>query len=202
MGLLAGWAVAVPIGAIGSYLVALGIRVRFSVAAACALGVASADAIYAGLAALGGPVIADALSAVQRPLRLLGAVTLAALALRAARQAVQETRRGVGLTTPPAGGPSGRLAGYLRLAFLTLANPATIACFSSLLIADPSLSSLSAGAAALFVAGVLVASGTWQLFLVAAGSVLGRAFAGRRACIATQLTSAAVMGGFAVTLAI
>ena len=47
-GILAGLAVAMPIGAVGSYLVGLGARQRISVATAAALGVASVDGGYAG----------------------------------------------------------------------------------------------------------------------------------------------------------
>ena len=53
-GVLAGLAVAMPIGAIGTYLVGLAARERFAVAAAAALGVASVDGGYAVVASVGG----------------------------------------------------------------------------------------------------------------------------------------------------
>ena len=53
-GVLAGLAVAMPIGAIGTYLVGLAARERFAVAAGAALGVASVDGGYAVVASVGG----------------------------------------------------------------------------------------------------------------------------------------------------
>ena len=53
-GALAGLAVAMPVGAIGAYLLGLAARERFAVAAAAALGVASVDGAYALVASLGG----------------------------------------------------------------------------------------------------------------------------------------------------
>ena len=53
-GAVAGLAVAMPVGAIGAYLLGLAARERFAVAAAAALGVASVDGAYALVASLGG----------------------------------------------------------------------------------------------------------------------------------------------------
>ena len=50
-GLLAGWGVAIPLGAIGVMVVDLGMRGGLRPAAAAAAGVATADFLYAVLAA-------------------------------------------------------------------------------------------------------------------------------------------------------
>jgi threonine/homoserine/homoserine lactone efflux protein len=51
-GLIAGWGVAVPLGAIGVMLVDLGMRGGFRSAAPAAAAVATADLLYAAVAAL------------------------------------------------------------------------------------------------------------------------------------------------------
>src|SRR3954467_11999066 len=53
-GLVAGWGVAVPLGAIGVMLVDLGMRAGFRSAAPAAAAVATADLLYAAAAAAAG----------------------------------------------------------------------------------------------------------------------------------------------------
>src|SRR5215213_1995184 len=59
-GLLAGWGVAIPLGAIGVMVVDLGMRSGLRPAAAAAAGVATADFLYAALAAAAGAAVAGA----------------------------------------------------------------------------------------------------------------------------------------------
>ncbi|MFI1302130.1 hypothetical protein [Streptomyces sioyaensis] len=56
-----------------------------------------------------------------------------------------------------------------------------------------------AGPAA-FVAAVLTASASWQLFLAAGGAVLGRALTGPRGQVVTVLVSAVVISAPATVL--
>jgi arginine exporter protein ArgO len=53
-GLVTGWAIAVPIGAVGAFLVALTARTSYAVGAAAALGIATVDggALFLGLTAV------------------------------------------------------------------------------------------------------------------------------------------------------
>ncbi|MFJ6951187.1 lysine transporter LysE, partial [Micromonospora aurantiaca] len=61
-GLVAGYGVAIPVGAIAILILGLSARTSFRVGAAAALGVASADGLYAALAALGGAAVASGLA--------------------------------------------------------------------------------------------------------------------------------------------
>lgn len=56
-GLVAGYGVAIPVGAIAILILGLSARTSFQVGAAAALGVAGADGLYAALAALGGAAV-------------------------------------------------------------------------------------------------------------------------------------------------
>jgi threonine/homoserine/homoserine lactone efflux protein len=76
-GLLAGYGIAVPVGAVGAYLVALTARTSLRTGAAAALGVATVDGGYALVAMLGGgalwpsgsPSARSAGTGPRRPLR-------------------------------------------------------------------------------------------------------------------------------------
>ncbi len=91
-GVLAGLAVAMPIGAVGSYLVGLAARQRFAVAVSAALGVASVDGSYAVLAALGGSGVHGWVQRVSGELSLASALVLALLAGHTVRTAVRRYR--------------------------------------------------------------------------------------------------------------
>ncbi len=80
-GLLAGWGVAIPLGAIGVMVVDLGARGGFRPAAAAAAGVAAADFLYAAVAAAAGAAVASALAPHEHALKLAAAAVLAVVAL-------------------------------------------------------------------------------------------------------------------------
>lgn len=190
-GAVAGYGIAVPMGAIGTYLVALGARSGLRAAGPAALGVASADGVFATLAVAGGAGLAAALAAVAQPLRwmafavLLGlAVRIAATGLRGAEPRVYDV-------------PSGRT--YAVMLGATLLNPATVVYFAALVAAGGGAVSGSLTAGGLFVAGAFLASASWQLLLAAGGSALGRTVTspvGRRGM---ALLSAALVAGLALS---
>jgi threonine/homoserine/homoserine lactone efflux protein len=81
-GAVAGLAVAMPVGAIGAYLLGLAARERFSMAATAALGVASVDGAYALVASLGGAGLRALLQRTSTVLTVLAALVLVGLAIR------------------------------------------------------------------------------------------------------------------------
>jgi arginine exporter protein ArgO len=89
-GLVAGYGIAVPIGAVGTYLVSVSARSGVRRGAFGALGVASADALYAAVAVLGGAALASVVEPLARPLQLVSAVVLLGIALGIAVQTVRE----------------------------------------------------------------------------------------------------------------
>ena len=83
-GLVTGWAIAIPIGAVGAFLVTLTARTSLRVGAAGALGIATVDGAYASLAVVAGAALSALLSPVATPLRIAsGAVLLVIAALTA-----------------------------------------------------------------------------------------------------------------------
>ncbi|MGI9093447.1 MAG: hypothetical protein ACR2FF_08435 [Mycobacteriales bacterium] len=91
-GLAAGYGVALPVGAIATYLVGLAARERFRVAAAAALGVATTDGFYALAAAAGGVGLQRWLHPIATPLSYVAAAALVAIAGRTVATAVRRYR--------------------------------------------------------------------------------------------------------------
>jgi arginine exporter protein ArgO len=199
-GAVAGLAVAMPVGAIGAYLLGLGARERFSVAAAAALGVASVDGGYALVASLGGAGLRSLLQRASTVLTMLAALVLVALALRTLQQAVRRHRA----ATVPSdwSGRLGRpLRAYVALVGLTAVNPATVITFSAVVLGRPAgTAGFSWLPITLFALGAFAASAAWQLLVVGGGSVLGRLLAGRRGQLGIAVTSAVIMLGLAVAV--
>jgi threonine/homoserine/homoserine lactone efflux protein len=91
-GAVAGLAVAMPIGAVGSYLVGLAARERTAAALAAALGIASVDGAYAILAGIGGTGLQAMLSEVSGWLTYAAAITLVLVAVHTMRTAFRRYR--------------------------------------------------------------------------------------------------------------
>jgi len=131
-GLLAGYGVAIPVGAIAALIISLTARTSFRVGAAAAMGVATADGIYALAAVLGGAALARVIEPIGTPLRWIAAIVLVGFAARVAFTAVRHyreptaARSSEGLGTP--------IRAYFGLLGLTLLNPATIVYFGALVL--------------------------------------------------------------------
>ncbi|MGW8971827.1 LysE family transporter [Streptomyces platensis] len=194
-GLWAGYALAVPVGALAVLLVSVTARTSFRVGASAALGVATADGLYALAAVAGGGALSRALAPVAGPLRAFAAVILLAMALRTAVWALRHRGKEEGSERDVLGRP-GRA--YLAFLGLTLLNPWTVLYFSALVLAGGA-GALGDGAAgpAAFVAAVITASVSWQLFLAAGGAVLGSTLTGPRGRVVTALLSAVVISALA-----
>ncbi|MFJ9773029.1 LysE family transporter [Kitasatospora sp. NPDC101157] len=198
-GLLAGYGVAVPVGAVGAYLVALTARTSLRTGACAALGVATADGLYALLAVLGGTGLAPLLQPFAGPLRTGSALVLLALAVRTAATALRG-RRSTAVAAPAA--PPGPARAFLTLLGITLLNPLTVLYFAALVMAGRGQGGDAPGplARTVFTAAVFAASASWQLLLASGGALLGRALTGARGRLLTALGSAALVGWLSVRL--
>jgi arginine exporter protein ArgO len=190
-GLVAGYGVAIPVGAIGILILGLSARTSLRIGAGAALGVATADGLYAIVAVLGGAAIASVIAPIETPLRILAGIVLVVIAIRIGVSAWNHHRDPA---RSPAIFPSpGRaFAGVLGL---TLLNPATVIYFVALVLGRPAVSS---GYGAVFVVAAFLASASWQLFLAVSGSALGRYLGGPRGRLATAAASAVLILGLAV----
>ena len=196
-GAVAGLAVAMPIGAVGSYLVGLAARERTATALAAALGIASVDGAYAILAAAGGTGLQAMLSGVSGWLTYAAAITLVAVAVHTMRTAFRRYRGDIQARAQPSRLTPARA--YLSLVALTAINPATVITFAAVVLGR---SSTEGGpswlAVALFALGAFGASAVWQVLLAGGGSLLGRLLRTSRGQLRISLCSAFVMLGLAV----
>jgi threonine/homoserine/homoserine lactone efflux protein len=130
------------------------------------LGVATADGLYATIAAFGFAAAATAVVSGRRPLAVIGGAVLIGLGLR-----ILFERRQEAVMAPPAA-QSGLAWAYLSTLGLTITNPATIISFAAL------AATLGLGPGAglakpvALIGGVLLGSATWWCLLAVAASVL------------------------------
>lgn len=171
-GLLAGWGVAVPLGAIGLLVVREALTGGFRAGAAAALAVAMVDGLYCAAAVVLGAAAAPVIASWGAAPALGAGVILMALGIHGLGAGGLRRRRAPAVATdrvrrpPSAGRVFGTFAG------LTAINPATLLYFAALTAAIPPSLGLET-APLVFVAGAVAASLAWQLVLVALGAVGG-----------------------------
>jgi arginine exporter protein ArgO len=197
-GLLAGYGIAMPVGLVGTYLVALTARTSLRIGACAALGVASADGFYALVAAVAGSALAPLLEPIVVPLRWVSVMVLVALAVSGAVKAVLRYRahRLTGISQET---PVGAMKAYLGMLGMTLLSPMTVIYFAALVLGSGS-GGTNVAESTLFVVAALVASASWQLLLAGGGALLGRAFTGRLGRLMTGLGSSVMIVVLAVRL--
>ncbi|MFF6774279.1 LysE family transporter [Streptomyces sp. NPDC012637] len=199
-GLLAGYGIAIPVGAVGAYLVAVTARTDWRTGAAAALGVATADGVYALLAVAGGSVLVPLLAPVTTPLRWVSAVVLVVLAVRAAATAVRAYRGGELASRDDGAAGPGPGRAYLTFLGITVLNPMTVIYFAALVLATGPDAPSSGAERTVYVLAALAASASWQLLLATGGTLLGRALTGTRGRLATTLVSSTLIVVLAVRL--
>ncbi|WP_367319098.1 LysE family transporter [Streptomyces sp. HUAS ZL42] len=200
-GLVAGYGIAVPVGAVATYLVSLTARTSLRTGVCAALGVATADGFYALLATIGGSALAAALRPVLVPLRWAAALVLLALAVRGAVSAVRHYRahRLATRSDPPPPNPA---RAYVGLLGITLLNPTTVIYFAALVLGTGAADAVRPLEQGVFVLAAFVASASWQLLLAGGGALLGRALTGGRGRLTTALVSSSVIAALAVRMVV
>jgi len=163
-GIVAGLAVAIPLGAIGVLIVDLGVRGGFRPAFLAGLGTALADGLYATVAAVAGLAVGAWLAPAAHAIALVAAAALAAVAVHGLLALRRESAE---RPAPPA---DHRLVA--RFLALTAVNPATAATFAGLILGLPAVAHASAPGKAAFVAGAFGASLAWQSTLAGGGALM------------------------------
>jgi threonine/homoserine/homoserine lactone efflux protein len=168
-GALAGYGIAIPVGAIAVLIIHTGIRDGLRPAIAAGAGAATADGIYATLAVAVGAAATALIAPVAAPLRIAAGFVLVALAARGflalrsahdpAAASVERARHGHGRT-------------FATFLGLTLLNPMTMVYFAALVVGLPRRDDAPQMAA--FVVAAFAASLSWQSLLAAAGALLRR----------------------------
>jgi len=134
---------------------------------ASGLGVATADASYAGIAAFGLTAVTSVLVAGRVALALVGGAIIVILGIRTMRMRPAEV-------APDAERP-GLVGAYLSIYALTMTNPMTILAFASVFAGLGFAVGASFADAAMITVAVWIGSSLWWLLLTGiVGSVRGR----------------------------
>ena len=159
-GFAIGFVIAAAIGPIGLLCIRRTLVEGAAVGAVSGLGAATADGIYASVAAFGLTAVSDVLVGARRPLGVVGGCFLVALAIHS-----MLARAEAALDRPP----RSLLSAYATTVGLTIANPATILSFAAAFV-GLGLAGHDPASAAALVAGVFAGSATWWVVLAVAVS--------------------------------
>src|SRR5690606_17857942 len=162
-GIVAGYGVAVPVGAIGILIIETGLRNGLRKGLAAGAGAATADLIYAVVAVIGGAGAAAAIGDIGPGFRYVGGVVLVVMALLGIRRAIRQdgvVERGAGRT-------------YAAFLGLTLVNPMTVLYFAAVVMGLGLATGMTPVEGIAFIAGAAVASLSWQWLLAFGGFTLG-----------------------------
>ena len=171
-GVVAGYGIAIPVGAIAILIMEIGVRRGFRPAFFAGVGTATADFLYAALAVVGGTALASAIESSGAPIQMVSGLVLLVIALIGLTRALKE------------GAPESDSEDYAknedltrifgRFLGLTLINPTTVVYFTAVVIGLGVAEGMTTAEDALFVAGAFLASLSWQTVVAAVGTVVGR----------------------------
>jgi threonine/homoserine/homoserine lactone efflux protein len=163
-GLLVGFGVAVAIGPMAFLTMRRTLVSGFATGMLTGLGVASADAAYALVAALGLTTVSAFLVRFQSELAIIGAVALCVIGVRIAKSGIGERTE--------AASARGLVGAYGSALGLTLTNPMTILFFAAVItglnVPDTYLNGV------LFVTGVFLGSTAWWVILTTSVWSIGK----------------------------
>lgn len=200
-GLLAGWAIAVPVGAVAVLLVLLGARYGRRVGCAGGLGAAVVDGVYATVAVVLGSALAPVLVRAAGPVRWTAAAVLVVVALLLLRPALRTPAPGADDPATPAGAMTPARAFTLVLV-ATAVNPATVVYFVALTSGASATTLTGPAQRVAFVVAAFAASASWQLLLGSAGAWAGARLTSPRGRRWTAVVGAVVVLGLAVRTAL
>ena len=190
-GLLTGYAIAVPVGAVAVLIIAVSSRSSWRVGAAAGLGVATVDGLYAAVAVIAGTAVARALDPVSGALTAISVTVLLGIAVLTLVHAFR-----------PAGPDRPAVSWSVRRAWLTFVaitaiNPATVLYFAAIVLGG-SVRIDGAVQGTAFVAAAFLASASWQLFIASLGTGLGTWISSPRGRRTTGVLAAAAIAVLAV----
>lgn len=192
-GLVTGYAIAVPVGAVAALIITLSARTSWRVGAAAGLGVATVDGVYATVAVTAGSAVATALEPISD---LLRAVSIAALLVIAALTLISAVRPAT-LTEDASTLRWTPLRAWATFAGITAVNPATVVYFAAIVVGG-SVAIDGAAEGTVFVVAAFLASASWQVFVASLGTGLRRWISGPRGRRTTGIVAALAIAALAL----
>ncbi len=165
-GLVAGYGIAIPVGAVAMLIVNTALARGFAAGFMAGAGAATADLLYAALAAFAGVALSNALAPHAETTRLIGGSALVALGVWGIWRSLHAppVQDAPVDARPP-------LRTYLNFVGITLLNPMTIVYFSAFILGRGTGMSGTPTAGAAFVFGAGLASLSWQTLLAGLGGL-------------------------------
>lgn len=191
-GLVTGYAIAVPVGAVAVMIIAVSSRTSWRTGAAAGLGVATVDGGYALVAVVAGSAVAELLDPISSALTAVSVVVLIAIALLTLRHAFRPERadsRALTQWTP--------LRAWLTFAAITAINPATVLYFAAIVLGG-TVEIDGPVEGTVFVAAAFLASASWQVFVASIGTGLGTWITSTRGRRTTGVLAALAIAALAV----
>ncbi|MGF6900896.1 LysE family translocator [Paraburkholderia sp. GAS348] len=172
-----GLAIAAPVGPMGMLCIRRTLTGGPRAGLAIGFGIATGDAVYGLIAALGLVGISQFMLAYDRPLHLLAGLFLLYLGVRALLQKAPADAANNGNGSSDGNGKlaqvgrAGALRAYASSLLLTLTNPQTVIMFAALFTTLAPRGAFSSSIALTTVGGVFCGSIAWWCFLVTAVSL-------------------------------
>jgi threonine/homoserine/homoserine lactone efflux protein len=173
-GIVAGFAVAAPVGPVAVLCIRRTIVHGLMSGVATGMGATFADVFYGVVAAFGISFVADLLSENQMGFRLVGGTILVIMAVRMARAghpepAVRDTDRDTG------SGVSSRVGDFFSALIITGTNPITLIAFGVVFTAiGVATASENVEGAVALIAGVMVGAAAWWFSLAGLTALFSR----------------------------
>lgn len=166
--MLAGYGIAIPVGAIAILIVETGLRRGFKAGFLAGAGAATGDLLFATLAVVAGAALAVFIAPYSWPLRIISGVLLMFIGVYGLLRLRHRDYPTNHLSED--GDNRGNAKTYVQFLALTLLNPLTITYFAILIIGRDSKQTLTAFDRIAFVLGAGIASLSWQTLLAGTGS--------------------------------
>ena len=196
-GIIAGYGIAIPVGPIAILILELGLRRGFRIALSAGAGAASADLIYATIAAVAGTFLVSVLAPFAFILRVgsaLGLIAMGAWLLYHGRNLSDRTHT-------PRSEATDCPRTYGMVLGLTLLNPVTVTYFTTLILGMGADSSQSSVNAVLFVSGAFLASLSWQSLLASISGIAHKRLPANVQVVTFAIGNLVIMGlGVAILL--
>jgi threonine/homoserine/homoserine lactone efflux protein len=189
-GVVAGYGIAIPVGAIAILIIETGLRSGFRLGFTAGAGAATGDVLYATLAVVAGAALAVFLAPYATHLRLISGLVLVAVGAYGLSKLRGVNKVQVELTTKD--NSNGHFRTYGQFLGITLLNPLTIAYFGALILGTSVGQTFSLMDRMAFVLGAGLASLSWQTLLAGSGS-LARQYMSPRFQLYTSLIGNAIV---------
>ncbi len=191
-GMVAGYGIAIPVGAIAILIVETALRQGFFTGFMAGAGAATADLIYATIAVLAGVAVATALAPYASALKITSVIVLLGLGSYGLWRAYRRRNQQSVKAEEP--GRKSRFRTYWQFLGLTLLNPLTVVYFGALILSrDPTANATTAGRLA-FIIGAALASLSWQSLLAGTGALAKRVLSPRFQLYTSVLGNLVVIG--------